>query len=146
MGLEEVSRGAGVLVGEDPANCRQRNVVERLFCRFKDWRRAATRFVPRHLCTGAALHLFTLPARRLLLCPHQAWKCASGGFAAFACSTGKPIMSPRAVRIGVALFGLGVVGCFVAATTLSSGPAETAGSPAAAILAPAAADGHPPPW
>lgn len=28
----------------DPAIYRQRNVVERMFCRFKDWRRVATRF------------------------------------------------------------------------------------------------------
>ena len=28
----------------DPAIYKQRNVVERMFCRFKDWRRVATRF------------------------------------------------------------------------------------------------------
>lgn len=28
----------------DPAIYRQRNVIERAFCRFKDWRRVATRF------------------------------------------------------------------------------------------------------
>ena len=28
----------------DPEIYKQRNVVERMFCRFKDWRRVATRF------------------------------------------------------------------------------------------------------
>ena len=28
----------------DPAIYKQRNVIERMFCRFKDWRRVATRF------------------------------------------------------------------------------------------------------
>jgi transposase len=28
----------------DPEIYRQRNVIERMFCRFKDWRRVATRF------------------------------------------------------------------------------------------------------
>ncbi len=28
----------------DPAIYKQRNIIERLFCRFKDWRRVATRF------------------------------------------------------------------------------------------------------
>ena len=28
----------------DPVIYKQRNVVERMFCRFKDWRRVATRF------------------------------------------------------------------------------------------------------
>jgi len=28
----------------DKAIYRQRNVIERMFCRFKDWRRIATRF------------------------------------------------------------------------------------------------------
>lgn len=34
----------------DKAIYRQRNVVERMFCRFKDWRRIATRF-DRNLAT-----------------------------------------------------------------------------------------------
>ncbi|MCD7109320.1 transposase [Rhizobium sp. DKSPLA3] len=28
----------------DRATCKQRNVIERMFCRLKDWRRIATRF------------------------------------------------------------------------------------------------------
>jgi transposase len=28
----------------DPVIYKQRNVIERMFCRFKDWRRVATRF------------------------------------------------------------------------------------------------------
>jgi transposase len=28
----------------DPEIYRQRNIIERMFCRFKDWRRVATRF------------------------------------------------------------------------------------------------------
>src|SRR5690606_20521533 len=31
-------------IDHDRQNYRQRNVVERMFCRFKDWRRVATRF------------------------------------------------------------------------------------------------------
>ena len=33
-----------VQIDHDRAIYRQRNVIERMFCRFKDWRRVATRF------------------------------------------------------------------------------------------------------
>ena len=30
----------------DHVNYKRRNVIERMFCRFKDWRKVATRFAP----------------------------------------------------------------------------------------------------
>jgi len=33
-----------VKIEHDPQIYRQRNVVERMFCRFQDWRRVATRY------------------------------------------------------------------------------------------------------
>ena len=37
-------RNRKIPLGCDAAIYKQRNVIERMFCRFKDWRRVATRF------------------------------------------------------------------------------------------------------
>lgn len=37
-------KNRNVQYGYDKAIYKQRNVIERMFCRFKDWRRIATRF------------------------------------------------------------------------------------------------------
>ncbi len=41
----------------DKAIYRQRNIIERMFCRFKDWRRIATRFDRKIACFMGAVAL-----------------------------------------------------------------------------------------
>ncbi|QZH75042.1 MAG: hypothetical protein JY451_15590 [Erythrobacter sp.] len=46
------------------------------------------------------------------------------------------------LRIGVAVCALIVIGCFLAANALSSGPAEAAGSSTQTVLSPDGAGAH----
>lgn len=46
-----------VQIDYDKAIYRQRNIIERMFCRFKDWRRIATRFDRKIRCFMGAVAL-----------------------------------------------------------------------------------------